>query len=67
MYKPMFPREYLKVLSNLKADCSINVSEICRQTELSERQVKKAIKYLKESSIIDENGTGVRFLVCRLN
>ena len=67
MYKPMSPRDYLKVLSNLKQDCCINVPELSRQTELSERQVKKAIKYLKDSSIIDENGTGVRFLVCRLN
>ena len=67
MYKPMFPRDYLKVLSNLKPDCGINVSELARQTEMSERQVKQAIKYLKSSAMIDENGTGVKILVSRLN
>jgi hypothetical protein len=63
----MFPRDYLKVLSNLKTDCCINIAELSRQTELSERQVKQAIKYLKNSALIDENGSGVKILVNRLN
>ncbi|MDO8538495.1 MAG: helix-turn-helix domain-containing protein [archaeon] len=48
----------LKVLSILQSNQSINLGEIAKNTDLSQKEVKEAIKYLNDSALIsNENGS----------
>ena len=62
----MRPRDYLKVLSALKQNQKINVEQIARDTEFSQAEVKRALKYLCQSAVIIDKGQRIQFNVCRL-
>ncbi|MDO8627594.1 MAG: helix-turn-helix domain-containing protein [Candidatus Diapherotrites archaeon] len=56
----------LKVLSILQSNQSINLGEIAKNTDLSQKEVKEAIKYLNDSALISENNGAIQVNVVKL-
>lgn len=57
----------LKVLSILQSNQSINLGEIAKNTALSQKEVKEAIKYLDDSALISRNNGSVIVNVVKIN
>jgi len=58
---------YLKVFREIKEDKPLDVFLIAEKTNLSVKEIKQAVKYLKSSDMIDEVNSKIKFNVIRLN
>ena len=56
----------LKVLSILQSNQCIDLSEIAKNTALSQKEVKEALKYLNDSALISENNGSIQVNVVKL-
>ena len=58
---------YLKVFREIKENKPLDVFLLAEKTNLSVKEIKRAVKYLKASDMIDEVNSKIKFNVKRLN
>jgi len=58
---------YLKVFREIKENKPLDIFLIAEKTNLSVKEIKRAVKYLKASDMIDEVNSKIKFNVKRLN
>lgn len=59
-------RDCLLILSMLRDDAPVNYTEIRARTNLDKKQVRKAIDYLRENSLIFFDGYCVKINVSKI-
>jgi len=58
---------YLKVFREIKNDKPIDVFLLAQKTNLSVKEIKRAVRYLKASEMIDEVNSKIKVNVVRFN